>query len=157
MTAPARDVLRGPFFPRRLAAMKKLLAAAVVLVVAFGAVAWWQEWFKFEKNKTDDGKTHVGIAINKEKFQKDRDKLKKATADRSKGLKDQLAHWRDKAKGLTGAEKEKADKKIDALTKQHEALESKMKDLDGVSEDKFEALKKDVEGALQETDKDENK
>lgn len=137
--------------------MKKLLAAAVVLVVAFGAVAWWQGWLKFEKTKTDDGKTHVGVVLNKEKFQKDRDKLKKATADRSKGLKDQLAHWRDKAKGLTGAEKEKADKKIDALTKKHEALESKMKDLDGVSEDKFEALKKDVEGALQESDKDESK
>jgi hypothetical protein len=51
--------------------MKKLLAVLGVLVVAFVAVAWWQEWFKFEKTKTDDGKTHVGIAINKEKFQQD--------------------------------------------------------------------------------------
>ena len=43
--------------------MKKVLFAVGVLVVAFVVVAWWQEWFKFEKSKTDDGKTHVGIAI----------------------------------------------------------------------------------------------
>ena len=136
--------------------MKKVLIAAGVLVVALVAVAWWQGWFKFEKAKTDDGQTHVRIAINKEKFQQDRDKLKKAAADRSKGLKDRLAHLRDKAKGLTGADKEKAEKEIDALGKKHEALESKVKDLDGVAEDKFEALTKDVEGHLQDADKEGN-
>jgi hypothetical protein len=137
--------------------MKKVLFAVGVLVVAFVVVAWWQEWFKFEKSKTDDGKAHVGIAINKEKFQQDRDKLKKAAGDRSKALKDQLAKLRHKAEGLKGADKEKAQKEIDALSKKHEALETKMKDLDSVAEDKFEALKKDVEGALQEADKEENK
>jgi len=133
--------------------MKKVLIAAVVLVAALGGVAWWQGWIKFEQ-KTEDGQTHVGVAINKEKFQQDRDKLKKAAGERSKALKDQLAKLRDKAKGLTGADKEKADKQIDALTKKHEALESKMKDLDGVAEDKFEALNKDVEGHLQGADKE---
>ena len=133
--------------------MKKVLVALVVLVVALGGVAWWQGWIKFEK-KTEDGQTHVGVAINKEKFQQDRDKLKKAAGDRSKALKDQLAKLRDKAKGLTGTDKEKADKEIDALSKKHEALETKMKDLDGVAEDKFEALKKDVEGHLQDADKE---
>jgi hypothetical protein len=137
--------------------MKKALIAAGVLVVALVAVAWWQGWIKFEKTKTDDGQTHVGVGIDTGKFKQDRDKLKKASADRTKGLKDQIAHWRDKAKGLTGAEKEKAEKKVDALTRKHEALETKMKDLDGVSEDKFEALKKEIEGHLQEADKEENK
>jgi predicted nucleic acid-binding Zn-ribbon protein len=69
-------------------------------------------------------------------------------------MKEKIAALRDKAKGLTGADKEKANKEIDALTKKHEALESKMKDLDGVAEDKFEALKKDVEGHLQGADKE---
>ena len=134
--------------------MKKVLIAAGVVVVALVGVAWWQGWFKFEKSETEGGQTHVGIAVNKEKFQQDRDKLKKAAADRSKALKDRLAHLRDKAKGLTGADKEKAEKEIDALSKKHEALEAKVKDLDGVAEDKFEALKKDVEGHLQEADKE---
>jgi hypothetical protein len=133
--------------------MKKVLIAAVVLVVALVGVAWWQGWFKFEK-KTEDGQSHVGIAINKEKFQQDRDKLKKATADQTKGLKEQIAHWRDKAKGLTGTAKEKAEKKAEALSKKHDALESKLKDLEGVTEDKFEAVKKEIEGHLQEADKE---
>ena len=133
--------------------MKKLLIAVVVVVVALGGVAWWQGWLKFEK-KTEDGQTHVGLAINKEKFQQDRDKLKKAAADRSKKLKEQLAHLKDKAKGLTGADKDKAEKEIDALSKKHEAFEAKVKDLDGVAEDKFEALKKDIEGHMEGADKE---
>ncbi len=131
--------------------MKKVLLAALVLVVA--GVAWWQGWFKFEKN-TEDGQMHVGIAINKEKFQQDRDRLKKAAGDRSKGLKDQLARLRDKAKGLTGADKEKAEKEIDALSKKHEAFEAKVKDLDGVAADKFEALRKEIQGHMQEAGKE---
>jgi hypothetical protein len=134
--------------------MKKVLVAAVVLVVALVGVAWWQGWFKFEKSKDEEGKTHVGVAINPEKFKADRDKLKKATADHTKKVKDQLAKLRDKAKGLTGVDKEKAEKEIDALSKKHEAFEAKAKDLDGVAEDKFEALKKEIEGRLQEADKE---
>jgi predicted nucleic acid-binding Zn-ribbon protein len=115
-----------------------------------------QGWIQFEK-KTEDGQTHVGVAINKEKFQQDRDKLKKAAGERSKALKDQLAKLRDKAKGLTGADKEKAEKEIDTLSKKHEAFEAKVKDLEGVAEDRFEAIKKDIEGHLQETGKEDNK
>jgi hypothetical protein len=140
--------------------MKKVLIAAIaagVLVVAFVVVAWWQGWFKIEKTKTDDGQTHVGVSLNKEKFQQDRDKLKKAAAERSKGLKDRLARLRDKAKELTGADKEKANQEIDALSKKHEAIESKIKDLEGVSEDKFEGLKKALDTALQDADKEGDK
>jgi ERCC4-type nuclease len=137
--------------------MKKVLIAAGVLVVAFVVVAWWQGWFKIEKTKTDDGQTHVGVKLNKEKFQQDRDKLKKAAAERSKGLKDRLARLRDKAKGLTGADKEKANQEIDALSKKHEAIESKIKDLEGVSEDKFEGLKKALDADLQDADKEGDK
>jgi hypothetical protein len=134
--------------------MKKVLIAAVVLVVALGGVAWWQGWLKFEKTKDEEGKTHVGVAFNPEKIKQDRDKLKKATADHTKKVKDQLAKLRDKAKNLTGADKEKAEKEIDTLTKKHEAFEAKVKDLDGVADDKFEDFKKEIEGHLQEPGKE---
>jgi hypothetical protein len=137
--------------------MKKVLVAVGVLVVAFVAIAWWQEWFKFEKAKTDDGKLPVSLTINKEKFQQDRAKLKKAAADRSKRLKDRLARLRGKAEGLKGADKEKANQEIDALSKKHEAIESKIKDLEGVSEDKFEGLKKALDTDLQDADKEGDK
>jgi hypothetical protein len=55
------------------------------------------------------------------------------------------ARPRDKAKGLKGDAKAEADKNIDELAKRHEALDAKLKDLDNVTEDKFEGLSTDLE------------
>jgi hypothetical protein len=129
--------------------MKKVLIGAAVLVVAAAAVAYWQGWIKIERTKTDDGKTHVGVAIDTEKYKQDKEKLKKLAGAKSKALKDRLAGLREKAKGLSGADKAKAEKEIDALTKQHEALEAKLKDIDGAAEDQFEGLKQGLTTALE--------
>jgi hypothetical protein len=42
----------------------------------------------------------------------------------------------------------KAEKEIEALTKQHQAIESKSKQVDEVTEEKFEELKKSVKDDL---------
>ena len=44
----------------------------------------------------------------------------------------------------------KAGKEIEALTKQHQAIESKSKQVDEVTEEKFEELKKSVKDDLDE-------
>jgi hypothetical protein len=129
--------------------VKKLVALIVVLVIAGVAVAFWRGWFAFETSK-DDGKVHVDLTVNKEKFKQDKEKLKEKVAEKSKAMKDKLAGLREKAKGLSGEEKARADKEIGDLSRKHESLEAKIKDLDEAGEEKFEELKKSITGAIEE-------
>jgi hypothetical protein len=55
--------------------MKKLLVVLVVLVIAVPAVGFWRGWFTFDTAK-DDGKLHLELTVNKEKFKQDKEKLK---------------------------------------------------------------------------------
>jgi len=134
---------------QEVTAVKKLLALIVVLVIAGVAVAFWRGWFTFETSK-DDGKVHVDLTVDKEKFKEDRAKLKEKAAEKSKAMKEKLAGLREKAKGLSAEEKGKADKEIEELSRKHEALEAKLKDLDEAGEEKWEELKKSIAGALEE-------
>jgi len=132
--------------------MKKLLTVIVILLVLAGAgvgVAFWQGWLTLETKK-DDGKVHVDLTVNKEKFKKDKATLKETAAEKSKAMKEELATLREKAKGLTGEDKAKADKEIDELSKKHSTLESKLKDLEDVAEDKFEDLKKGIHSVIED-------
>jgi hypothetical protein len=130
--------------------MKGVIIGLVVVLVVLVGVGFWQGWFQVEKTRTDDGKTHLGIVVDKDKFKQDKEKLKKAAGERSEALKARLAGLRHKAKGLSGADKERADKEIDDLAKKHEALEAKMKDIDEASEEKLKGLKKDISSALED-------
>ena len=129
--------------------MKKLLALIVVLVIAGVAVAFWRGWFTFETSK-DDGKVHVDLTVDKEKFKEDKAKLKEKAAEKSKAMKEKLAGLREKAKGLSAEEKPKAEKEIEELSRKHEALEADLKHLEEVGEDKFEDLKKRITGAIED-------
>jgi hypothetical protein len=129
--------------------MKTLLAVLVVLVLAVGGVAYWRGWFTVEAKHEGDS-THVDVKLNKEKFKQDKEKLQAEAAQTSKALKDKLAGLREKSRGLSGEDKAKADKEIDEMSRKHESLEAKLKDLEEAGEDKFEELKKSITGAIEE-------
>lgn len=46
--------------------MKKLLIILLLLLVAAGGVGYWRGWFDVKKTDTSDGKTDVGVAVNKD-------------------------------------------------------------------------------------------
>jgi hypothetical protein len=129
--------------------MKKLLAMIVVLVIAVVAVAFWRGWFTFETAK-DDGKVHVDLTVDKEKFKQDKEKLKERATEKSKAMKEKLAGLREKANGLSAEEKAKADKELEELSRKHQAPEAKIKDLDEAGAEKFDELKKSIAGAIDE-------
>ena len=119
------------------------------VAIAVVAVGFWRDWFTVETTK-EDGKTHVDLTVNKEKFKQDKEKLKAQAAEKSRAMKEKIAGLREKSKGLSGEEKAKADKEIDELSKKHESLEGKLKDLDEAGEDKFEELKRGITSAIEE-------
>lgn len=127
--------------------MKALLAVVALLVVAVVGVGFWQGWFSIQTTK-EDGKAHANLTVDKEKFKQDKDKLKAKAAEKYKALKDKVASLREKSKGLSGEEKAKADKEIEDLSKRHDALEAKMKELDEAGEEKFEGVKQGLAGEL---------
>jgi hypothetical protein len=129
--------------------MKQLIAVIVVLAIAFVAVAYWRGWFSPEATK-DNGKVHVDMNVNKEKFKQDKEKFKAAAAEKAKALEDKLASLREKSKGLSGEEKVKTDKEIEDLSRKHESLKAKLKDLEEAGEDKFEELKKGITSMIEE-------
>jgi hypothetical protein len=129
--------------------MRKLVTVLVVLAVAIVAVAYWRGWFTAEVTK-EDGKGHIDLGVNKEKFKQDKEKLKAAAAAKAKALEDKLAGLREKSQGLSGEEKAKADKETEDLSKKHESLKAKLKDLEEAGEDKFEELNKGITGMIEE-------
>jgi hypothetical protein len=124
---------------------------AVVVVIAIGVVAlgFYRGWFE-TGTKKEDGKQQVNLNVNTNKFKEDKESFKKALAARSKSLKDKLAGLSDKAKHLTGEAKAKAEKEIAALNKKHQNIESKAKQVDETTEEKFDDLKKSVKDDLDE-------
>jgi hypothetical protein len=136
--------------------MGKTLALVLVLLIAIGTIGFWRGWFEFQTNKAE-GKVHADFSVNKEKFKQDKEILKKKVAERSKALKDKLASLRGQAKSLSGDAKAKADREIADLTKSQENLEAKLKDVEEVTEDKFENLKHDLATTLEDKNNDSQK
>jgi Skp family chaperone for outer membrane proteins len=137
--------------------MKQLLIGLVLIAAVVAGVGFWRGWFTFEKTRTDDGKTHVGVGADKDKFNKDKDAFKAAAAKKYQALKDKLASLRSKSKDLKGDAKAKADKEIEDLAKKHDALDAKMKHLDNAAEEKFDDVKQDVGKALDDLSRDHDK
>jgi hypothetical protein len=123
--------------------VKTVLALVVVIVIGVVVLGFYRGWFE-TGTKQDDGKQHVDLSVNTNKFKEDKENLKKTLAAKSKSLKDKLAGLTDKVKTLSGEAKAKAQKEIDALTKKHQQIESKTKQVDDVTEEKFDDLKKSV-------------
>ena len=48
--------------------MKKPLIILLLLVVAAAGVGYWRGWFDFKKTDTNDGKTDIGVTVNKDMF-----------------------------------------------------------------------------------------
>ena len=114
--------------------MKKLLVVLVVLVIAAGAVGYWRGWFTVETKK-EDGKTQVGLTINKDKFKEDRAALKKRVAERSKSIKEKIASLRAGKKD---------GKEVEDLVKKEKELDAKMKEIEEAADDKIGDLEKGV-------------
>lgn len=137
--------------------MKKALFGLIVLLVVGVAVAYWQGWIKFQKTETDEGKPRLQITVDKEKFQQDKEKLKKAAGEKSKDWKERLADLRKKAEGQSGEEKTKTEKEIEALNKKKQELEAKLKEIEEAGGDKVEDAQKKLNTLLEELKKDGEK
>jgi hypothetical protein len=48
--------------------MKKLLTVLLLLVVAAGGVGYWRGWLDFKKTDTTDGKSGVGVTVDKDQL-----------------------------------------------------------------------------------------
>jgi preprotein translocase subunit SecF len=120
--------------------MRNLLLTVVVIAIVVCVLGFWRGWFEFGSNKQGE-KVQANLNIDLNKFKQDKDAFKKTLSDKSRTLKDKLASLKDKAKGLSGDAKVKAEKEIDTLSKKHESIESKMKEVDESTVEKFGAIK----------------
>jgi hypothetical protein len=138
---------------KEMAAMKNVLIGLVVLIIVVCGLAYWRGWFEPEK-QDKGGETHLGVKVNKDKFKQDKEKFKQEFKVGMKAVQDRLAHLRGKHKDATGDDKAKAEKEIEELTKKHDALDAKAKEIEEATEEKFDALKQDVTKALEEAKKE---
>jgi hypothetical protein len=133
--------------------MGRILALVLILLIAVGVVGFWRGWFEFQTNKAV-GKVHADFSVNKEKFQQDKEILKKKIAEKSKALKDKLASMRGKATDLSGEAKANADREIEELAKKQENLDAKLNDVDEATEEKLESLKQGLTNSLEDKNTD---
>jgi len=131
----------------RFAAMKKLLVVVLLLVVAVGALGYWQGWFSLTK----EGK--VDVQVDSAKFKQDKEAFSKTVGEKVKATKDQIANLWNKAEGLTGDEKAHAQKKLGELEKKHDRLEQQIKELDDAGQGRFESIRQDLSNTLEEVEK----
>jgi hypothetical protein len=133
--------------------MKNLLCGLVVIALLIAGLGLYRGWFEFGTKK-EDNKPHAGVNVDTDKFKEDKEHFKTYVGEKSKALREKLERLHEKARGLAGDAKVKAQKEIEVLGKKREALETKMKELEKVTEDKFESFRKSVSGHL---DDDEDK
>jgi len=123
--------------------VKNLLVLIVLVVIVVAGVGLWRGWFEVGGKKEGDKlQTNVNVDLNK--LKQDKEDLKKNLEPKIQGMKNNLVKLKDKAKGLTGDAKVKAEKEIEGLTKKHEGLQSKMKDLEEATEEKLQGLKSSI-------------
>jgi chromosome segregation ATPase len=128
--------------------MKTLLVVVVLLVVAFGALAWWQGWFSVTKQ---DGKPHVEVDL--EKFKHDKAAFSKTVAEKAKEYKEKVAGLWKKTEGLKGDDKAQVEKELKELEQKRDRLEKQLQELEEAGEDKFADAKQALSKDLDEVDK----
>ena len=127
--------------------MMRFLVVVLVLVVAVGAVGYWRGWF----NMTNEGK--VGVQVDKEKFNKDKEDFSKTAGEKAKALKDQVAGLWTKSEGLTGDDKAHAQAELGELKKKHDRFEQQLKELEDAGQDRFASIKQDLTKSLEDVEK----
>jgi hypothetical protein len=123
--------------------MKKLLIFVLVVLVAVGAVGYWRGWFS-----VGDGK----VKTDPEKFKKDR----AALVEKAKKAGSKIAGLFKKKEGMAADEKAKREKELaelDALKKEHDQLEAKLKAAEEAGEEKFSSEIEALTKALEDIDK----
>jgi hypothetical protein len=125
------------------AAMKTLLFAVVLIVLAVAGVGFWQGWFEVG-GKKEDNKIHADLNVNVDKLKQDKESLKKLLAEKTRVMKDKLAGLKEKSKDLSGAAKARAEEEIALLSKKHENLSARMKEVEESTAEKLEDLKKSI-------------
>jgi hypothetical protein len=82
--------------------MRHLLKLAVVLVVAFVVIGFWEHWFTLTRTPSSDGsadKVNVSVSIDKAKMRSDVQKAKE-------NIKEDIKEFKDKAKSKNAAAKD---------------------------------------------------
>jgi hypothetical protein len=131
----------------------RIFVLLVLLLIVAGALGYQRGWFEFGAENTDK-ESRAGVAIRTDKFKEDKEKLKKFAADKLAAVQEKLNSTRAQAKDLTGEAKVKADKEIEDLTVKQKELETKVKVIEQVTEDRIDSVQKDFEDALKELEKD---
>ncbi|HLN29366.1 MAG TPA: hypothetical protein VK395_16575 [Gemmataceae bacterium] len=127
--------------------MRKLVVVVLVLIVAVGALGYWQGWFSVTK----EGK--VDVQVDPAKFKQDKAAFTKTVGEQSKVLKNKVASLWKKTEGLKGDDKARVEKELAELEKKHERLEQQIKELDDAGHDRFEGIKQDLSKTLEEVEK----
>jgi TolA-binding protein len=126
--------------------MKRLLLVVFVLIVAVGALAYWQGWFSMTKEG------HVDVQVDTAKFKQDREAFSKTVGEQAKAMKDRVSSLWKKSEKLTDKEKAAVQKELGELEKKHNRLETQIQDLKGADESRFATLKKDLTTSLAQVD-----
>jgi hypothetical protein len=130
-----------------------MVGLLVLLLLGAGVVGYQRGWFEFGAENTD-GTSRAAVTLRKDKFKEDREKLRLFASDKLAAVRDKLNSTRARSKDLTGEAKVKADKEIEDLTRTKKDLETKIKAIEQVTEDKIDSVQKDFEDALKELEKD---
>jgi hypothetical protein len=133
--------------------LARILGLLVLLLLAVGIVGYQRGWFEFGAENTD-GTSRAAVTLRKDKFKEDKEKLRQFASDKLAAVQEKLNSTRARSKDLTGAAKVKADKEIEDLTTKKKELETKVKAIEQVTEDKIDSVQKDFEDALKELEKD---
>lgn len=127
--------------------MKRLLVVVLVLGVALGALGYWRGWFSL----TTAGK--VDVQVNSAKFKQDKDEFSKTVGVKAQAMKGQITNLWKNVEGLTGDEKDQAQKELGDLEKKHDRLEQQIKEVDDAGPGRFESIRQDLSNTLAEVEK----
>jgi hypothetical protein len=133
--------------------MKRLLGWVVVLAVVAGVIGFQRGWFEFAATNEDGKGGQASVTFHAERFQHDKEILKKKASQQLKAVQDELADLRRRPKDLPKEAQVKAEKEIEKLTEKRAELETRIKVIEEAGEDKLEKLKKELEEATQELEK----
>ncbi len=127
--------------------MKRLLLVVLVLVVAVGALGYWQGWFSLTKG----GK--IDVRVDPAKFKQDKEAFSKSVGEKAKATKDRIASLWKNSEGLTGDDKAHVQADLRELEKKHDRLEQQIKELDDAGQGRFESIRQDLSKTLDEVEK----
>lgn len=70
--------------------MGRLIKIVLLLVIVAAGVGYWRGWFQFTSTETVDGKTHIGITVDKDKIKEDEAKAAHKAREIGEQVKDKI-------------------------------------------------------------------